>query len=110
MIYAQKLMLLIELDSEPDIGVFEHIVSFDPNNLACLDPGISAFLFRKGGCSGKIDLHDMACSNRCGYGNTQEYAGFAYIAASSVEKAICLRKPYAYRPRKVCPCVPSLLD
>jgi hypothetical protein len=103
-----NLLYFLEGNSDTYRGVIEQLAAFNPNHLAALYPGKTALFLRQRHCSREIQLYNMARAQRGRGRQTNHNAGFADIGASAVEKPVCLRKPYAYRPGYFCSCAVAL--
>ena len=85
--------------------IVKQFASFDSHNSSALYPRETAFSFGKGHCAREIQFDNVSGPQRRSCRNSHQHAAAAYVAASAVKKAVCLRQPDAYRPCNLCSCV-----
>jgi len=93
-----KNLYLPKGDTNPNLSTFEQILAVHSDNFAGFDTCKLSFFLCQSLCSWKIELHDMACSDRCRYRKCNKDACFANIATSTVKKSVSFRYPNANRP------------
>ena len=108
-LWLQNLYLL-KCDTNTNLSTFEQILAVHPDNFAGFDACKLSFFLCQSLCSWKIELHSMACSDRCRYRQCNKDACFANIATSTVKKSVGFRYPNTNRPGNSIPAILTLLN